>query len=164
LTDFALTAVDTRSVKGRRALRFSNFEQLLAEAERLADSDTLALGNWSLGQILKHLAVGMHMSIDGSPFDAHWLIRLVARLFVRRRLIHKRMSPGIRLPAAMEEQLVPGPTDIDEGLESLRAAIARMQRESKREPHPILGRMTLAEWQQFHLRHAELHLSYIVPA
>jgi hypothetical protein len=163
LTDSILTIVDTRSVTGRRALRFSDFDQLLAEAEHLAGSATHTLGNWSLGQILKHLAVGMHMSIDGNPFDAHFLTRVVARLFYRRRLIYKRMSPGIRLPPAMEEQLVPGPTNIDEGLDSLRTAIARLTAASTRAPHPILGRMTAAEWQQFHLRHAELHLSYIVP-
>lgn len=164
MTVTTISAVDTRRVSGRRALRFTDFGQLLAEAEHLAASETHALGNWSLGQILKHLAVGMHMSMDGNPFDAHLLTRVVARLFYRRRLIYKRMSPGIRLPPAMEEQLVPGPTSLDEGLDALRTAIARLNSDSTRAPHPLLGRMTVAEWQQFHLRHAELHLSYIVPA
>jgi hypothetical protein len=28
---------------------------------------------------------------------------------------------------------------------------------------PAFGRMTPAQWDLFHLRHAELHLSHIVP-
>jgi hypothetical protein len=28
--------------------------------------------------------------------------------------------------------------------------------------HPLLGAMTRDEWREFHLRHAELHLSFFV--
>ena len=30
-------------------------------------------------------------------------------------------------------------------------------------PHPVIGRLSAAQWNKFHLRHAELHLSFFVP-
>jgi hypothetical protein len=155
--------VDTKRVGGRRAVRFRSFDELLAEAESLAAGPTESLGNWSLGQALKHLALSMDLSIDGGDFDVHWLIRGFIRTFLRRRLIHVRMSPGVRLPPPMAEQLVPGETSVEEGLSELQRAVERLRRDSRRRPHPLLGKMSLAEWEQFHLRHAELHLSYILP-
>jgi hypothetical protein len=167
--DYAMTVltaapVNCRRVAGRRQLRYRDFEALLSDAEQLAASPTRALGNWSLGQALKHLALMMEMAVDGNPFDAHWLICLVARLMFRHRLIHSHMSPGFQLPAAMAEYLVPR-TDVstEEGLASLRAAISRMQAEPLQPSHPLLGAMSADEWREFHLRHAELHLSFIVP-
>ena len=157
------TLVDTRRVDGRRLLSFQSYDEMLAEAEHLAGVETRSLGNWSLGQALKHLALSMHLDVDGSPFDAHPIIRLVARVLYRHRLIHVGMPPGFRLPPAMAEQLVPGPTSIEEGLHALREAVERLRHESPRAAHPLFGRMTAQEWEMFHLRHAELHLSYIVP-
>jgi hypothetical protein len=48
-------------------------------------------------------------------------------------------------------------------LNELRAAIDRLNREPKRAPSPVFGKMTREEWDQLHLRHAELHLSFFVP-
>ncbi len=31
------------------------------------------------------------------------------------------------------------------------------------EQHPVFGAMNVEQWNQFHLRHAEMHLSFIVP-
>lgn len=58
---------------------------------------------------------------------------------------------------------MPGETSIDEGLGALRAAVARYKQETKRSPHPALGKLTPGEWIQFHLRHAELHMSFATP-
>lgn len=46
---------------------------------------------------------------------------------------------------------------------SLRQAIGRLKTETKRGAHPVIGRLNAAEWDQFHLRHAEMHLGFIVP-
>jgi len=107
MTLLTAAPVDSRRVAGRRQLRYRDFDDLLGDAEHLAAGPTRALGNWSLGQVLKHLALTMEMAVDGNPFDAHWLICLVARLLFRRTLIYSHMSPGYQLPAAMAEQLVP---------------------------------------------------------
>ena len=164
MTVMTVPPVNSRRVAGRRKLRYRDFGELLSDAEHLASGPTRSLGNWSLGQALKHLALMMEMAVDGNPFDAHWLIRLVARVLYRRQLIHSHMSPGFQLPAAMAEQLVPEvEVSPEEGLAALRAAIARMKTQPLQEYHPLLGAMSRDEWREFHLRHAELHLSFIVP-
>ncbi|MBX9787841.1 MAG: DUF1569 domain-containing protein [Pirellulales bacterium] len=35
--------------------------------------------------------------------------------------------------------------------------------ETRRVPHPVIGRLSVDQWNRFHLRHAELHLSFFVP-
>jgi hypothetical protein len=30
-------------------------------------------------------------------------------------------------------------------------------------PNPVFGAMTPEDWKRLHLRHAELHLSFVVP-
>ena len=58
-------AVNTAEVVGRRTLHFSDFSQLLADAEFVATHPCRTIGNWSVGQILDHLAVGANCPFDG---------------------------------------------------------------------------------------------------
>ena len=60
--------VNTKTVTGRRELRYDNYDELLADAERLAGKEVRTLGNWSYGQILRHLARSIDAMIDGAPF------------------------------------------------------------------------------------------------
>jgi hypothetical protein len=146
----------------RRALRFNSLDEMADEVERLAAQPTRSLGNWSLGQALRHLAIAMNYSIDGADFKAPWHVRFVARL-LRRRLLTGGLPAGIRLPAKAARVAIPGATSTEEGLHEFRCALARLKSESRRSPHLVLGRMTREQWDQFHLRHAELHLSFIEP-
>jgi hypothetical protein len=159
-------AVDTAKVRGRRALRFGQLDEILAEADRLAAIRTRSLGNWSLGQVCQHLAGAMHLSIDGAPPDSPlktpiWL-RILGR-FIKRRILTKGMPAGVKLPVDALPALRPVETDQAAATTNLRAAIGRLAREEGRAPHPILGRLSRAEWDQLHLRHAEMHLSFIQP-
>jgi hypothetical protein len=156
-------AVNTRKVTGRREVHYDSYHDLLSDAERLAGGEVRALGNWSSGQIFSHLARTMNMAIDGNLYKASWTVRMLVRLFLRRRTIKGPMPVGMQVPRALAEFVVPGPTSTDEGLAALRQAIQRLHDETERAPHPILGEMSLAEWDSFHLRHAELHMSFVVP-
>ena len=157
-------SIDTKHVSGRRALKFNTLDDALRDAEQLASGPTRSLGNWSFGQALRHLAIGLNMAIDGATITSPWLLRTVVRLFYRKQIIHGKMTAGIVLPQKATEALTPGPTSTEEGLELFRRALARFRSETQRAPHALLGKMTLEEWEQFQLRHAELHLSFIVPA
>src|SRR5262245_5437901 len=53
----AEVAIDTRRVAGRQKLRFADLDEMLAYAERLVSGGSTQLGNWSLGQVLQHLAL-----------------------------------------------------------------------------------------------------------
>jgi hypothetical protein len=154
-------SVDSRNVRGRRELRFSSYDELLADVRSLASQPTRQLGNWSLGQICQHLAIGINTAVDGPPFKPSWLVRVLGPWF-KKRVISRRMSPGLKLPKNAGA-LIPTPTDAAAGVAALERAIARFERTSQRLPHFVFGPMTREEWDQLHFRHAEMHLSFIVP-
>ena len=156
-------AVNTKKVSGRRQLRYDSYQDLLNDAERLAVCDVRTLGNWPLGQMLGHLARAMEISIDGADIKAPWPLRFVVRLFFRQRFLSGPLPAGFRLPRAAHEALVPGPMSSQAGLAELRRAIERLHNETERAPHPVLGELSLDEWDSLHLRHAELHMSFLAP-
>lgn len=155
-------SVDTKKATGRRKLRFQSLDDVLADVDRLAMAPVRPLGNWSLGQVCQHLAETMNRSIDGFEFQASLPIRIVARL-AKRWILTRGFGPGFRLPRQAVGML-PAPTDTQAGVRALRASVTRLLQETRRARSPVFGPMTVEEWTQLHLRHSELHLSFIVPA
>ena len=155
--------VDTRKVTGRRKLKFASYDEILADAERLVQGPTRQLGNWTVGQALEHLARAQNMAIDGSALRLPWAVRLVVRTFLKKRLIDGPMPSGFKLPADAAKVLEPAATSPERGLESYRASVARLARDSRREPSPTLGALSLEEYDRLHFSHAALHLSFFVP-
>lgn len=156
-------AIDTRRVTGRRSLRFNSVPEMLADAERLAAGPHRTLGNWTLGQILGHIANGLKMGVDGADQAAPWPVRVVVRTFFMKRMLQRGFRPGFKLPQRVARKIVPPPLETDEGLRRLRDAVDRWQREPQRAMHPLFGQITPEQWEQSQLRHAELHLSFVVP-
>lgn len=158
--------VDTSHVPGRRKLRFESFDDVLADVERLYAGPVRTLGNWSLPQICDHLAAALNGAIDGLPLRSPWYLRLIAPL-IKRRFLTRPMPSGFKIPnqSAIQQVLVPrDDVDADAALERLRVAVARIQSETDRAPNVVFGRLTREEADQFHLRHAEMHLSFAAPA
>lgn len=150
-------------VSGRKRRRFASLDEVLSEARTLAEVPTKQLGNWSLGQICKHLGVAMEQSTCGQhPFKVPLLLRFKARL-ARRMLLERGLPSGFELPPDGAKVLVPKPTSVDEGLVALQKGIERLGQTTNRVPHPVFGAMNVAQWDLFHLRHSEMHLSFIVP-
>jgi len=158
-------SINTAKVSGRRKVRFATLDEILADAERLATGPIRPLGNWSFGQCTGHLARAMSMSLDGIEGGrAPWVIRMFLRV-LKHRLLTKGLRPGFNLRSPFADQMIPdGAHSTDEGLNELRNHIARLKRETQRHPHPAFGPLTREEWDQLHMRHAELHLSFFVPA
>jgi hypothetical protein len=157
-------SVDIKNVSGRRNLRFTSLDEVVADAEKLVSSpDTKMLGNWPLGRLLTHLANSIDRSIDGSTFKAPWIVRLIGP-FLKGRILKNGMSAGFNLPRQAEASLYPVVDTPREGLEKYRAALGRLHDEKMTARHPVFGEVTPEEWRQFHLRHAELHLSFALPS
>jgi hypothetical protein len=154
--------VNTAKVQGRRQLDYASLEELLTDAERLSSAPIKALGNWSPGQIFRHLALAFNCSIDGFKVKFPWYLCLIGKLF-RKRLLSGSMPPGFNLPAEGGETLLPPPTSTEEGLADLRAAIERLEREPNRAIHPVFGQMDKEQWNQIHCKHASMHMSFLVP-
>jgi hypothetical protein len=143
-----------------RKVRYESFEQIVSDAERAVRDQARTTGNWSLGQILEHLAIANEKTIDGFGFQAPFPIRMVGPLF-KNRVLKRGLTPGFRLSKRASAALVPDETDVQAALDHLRRSFKRLDSESKRSPHPFLGRMTLHESNRLCLRHAELHMSFV---
>lgn len=150
-------------VEGRRRLRFSAHQQIVDEARSLAARPTRQLGKWPLPVICQHLATAMDLCVDGDmPFHVPLRIRVIARL-ARKRVLKTGLPVGFKLPEQAEAVLYAQPESIESAIAALERGIARLKSTERRVAHPALGKMNAAQWDLFHLRHAELHLSFIVP-
>ncbi len=157
-------AIETAKVQGRRKLHYQSYQEVIDDAEQLRGRKVRSLGNWSLGQVLKHLGEAMDSSVDGIPFQVPWWVRLAGVLYYRRKLIKGPFPAGFQLPGRARRKLVASPeTSYEEGMTRFGEGIAKLASTTARVPHPAAGTMTADQWDQFHLRHAELHMSFLVP-
>lgn len=150
--------VDSKPNQDRRVVRYESMEELVADAERLAQTEVRTVGNWSHGQIYEHLARSFDSSIDGVGFSLPAPVRWLMTLFMKRKFLQKEIPAGFKTTG----RFVPEETSVDAGLASLRAAVARQNSESSRAPHPAFGKIGRDDWTAFNLRHGELHMSYLV--
>lgn len=155
--------VDTAKVAGRRKLHFTSLDDIAADVEMLAAAGKVrTLGNWTPGQVLKHMTYPMLWALDGAPFKGPWYIRLLS-VFFKKKFLRDPMPAGFKLSGDFAKHGVPGETSWEEGLHAIRSAIARMKAEPQRHPSPILGELTPEQHVQIQCRHCELHLSFLIP-
>jgi Protein of unknown function (DUF1569) len=160
--------LNTRKVTDRRPLRFESLDDALRDAELLAEAEqrgTLrAVGNWSLGQAIGHLAFWVQTPFDGYPgmTPPPWFIRTVARWF-ESSFLDKKLPAGGRIPRVPEGTYGVERLETPAALAQLRTAYARLANESPAAPNIMFGPMTHDQWLKLNLRHAELHLSFFHP-
>ncbi len=150
--------VNTKKVQGRRKVRYESMDDLLADARRISDSDVQTLGNWSPGQIYAHLAKSLDLSIDGFDFSMPAPMRWVMSMLFKRKFLHDQLPAGFKSP----KKYVPAETSSADGLVLLEKAIARQNDVPDRVPHPAFGKIGKQGWHDFHLRHAEMHMSFLI--
>jgi hypothetical protein len=148
----------------RRPVEYSSISAVLSDAEFLASHPHRTVGSWSYGRILQHLADSLNRSIDGFGYKSPFYVRIVASNFLKKKYLREKMPSGFKLPKAQEEKLPLQETPIEESLANLKRAIDRFQREEPKADHPAFGKLTPEEWVQLHLRHSELHMSFVKPA
>ena len=153
--------VDTTKCS-RRTVSYPSLDAVVADAERLVEAEAGTTGNWSVGQILEHLATVMDKSIDGFDFRPALPVRLVGRWFLKNRFLRKGMPAGFQLKGLAAQQLIPPEVDPQQALDHLRSAAERLKTSTKRAPHPFFGKMTQEESNRINCRHAELHMSFII--
>lgn len=127
----------------------------LVDAERAGR--LVRMGNWSLGRALGHLAAWIGFGYDGYPMRIPFPIRILLRP-LKRRMIHKPMPPGVRIPRVEKGTLAQDDMSTEEGLARFEAALSRLSKAAPTTRHPMFGRLTADEWTALHLRHAECHL------
>jgi hypothetical protein len=156
-------AIETKAVTGRRKLRFEALDDILAEVDRLDGRPVNALGNWTPGQVLRHLEMTMTRSLDGFTFKMPWHLRLMCKV-MKRPLLSMKMPAGFKLSSEGSRDLDPPATEWADGVRLLRTVVGRLKTENQRAKSPAFGAMTVGEWNKLHCRHAELHLGFLSPA
>jgi hypothetical protein len=156
--------IHTGSTTGRRELHFTRIDEALANVDRLAAAEREGrlrrLGNWTLGQTLGHLAAWADYSYDGVPLRVVFFVRLIMRP-MKRRFLRGPMPAGRNIPRVPGGTLATDPLSTDEGLARFRRSFTCLRDEPPTRPHLLFGPLTHEQWIQSHLRHAELHLSFL---
>jgi hypothetical protein len=147
----------------RRSLHFTTLDEVRDDIQTLAAGSHVTVGNWSFAQILDHLGSSLNASIDGFPFKAAWAVRWLVAPFIKNSILTKQMKPGFALPKKFSSYLPSDDCTMDEALPKVLSAIKRFDNEIPSSDHPFFGKMASEEWMRLHLRHAELHLSFVVP-
>lgn len=153
----------TATQKSRRTVRYATLEEFKQDLDALIEGGCEPIGNWSLAQIVDHLGDTFHASIDGMAYKAPWFARTFIAPFLKNSVLIKPMKPGIQLPKKAQKFLPPADVTLDAALEKVRSGLARLEHELPVADHPFFGKMASEEWMQLHLRHCELHMSFIVP-
>jgi hypothetical protein len=151
------------SVVARRVVHYASLDEFQADAERLAAVKYRTLGQWTYPQILDHLSRTIVASIDGFGFQAPWFARKLIAPLMRNSFLTKPMRAGFRLPARAASILPGSDLSLTAAVEKLRSALARFEAEPQRAEHPFLGKLASQESTAVQLRHAELHMSFVVP-
>ena len=144
----------------RRTVDMANLSQVLGEARRLAGGHR-TVGNWTLGQICRHLADTINASIDGFDLRRHRLKRMLCGKLMLRLTFRFGIPSGY----AVDESLSPpAGADFDQALADLERAVARFNaHQGALHPHPLFGRLTRAMWDRMHRFHCAHHLSFAIP-
>jgi hypothetical protein len=159
------TKIDTGRVTVRRDLHFHSIDELTADAGKLAEADRQGrlkrLGNWTLGQNLNHLATWVKFSFEGAPMSIPWFVRLPMKVLAKKRFINGPMPAGSKIPRVQNGTFGGEPIELDEALANFEREFARLKSGPPSLPHMIFGPLSHEDWINTHLRHAELHLSFL---
>ena len=146
-----------------RELTFESLDAAAGEARNLLESGYEQRGQWTLGQICRHLCLVQDPSVDGYPkwFSLFAFLRPVMRRFLLPKLHNGNPPRGI--PTA--PNFVPA-GDLEDAAEVERfmASVKRFQEYTGNyAPHPAFGRMDPASLERLHASHAAHHLRFLQP-
>ena len=152
------------TTESRRKLHFDTIAESLADVDQIAaahQAATLrAIGQWTPGKILGHLATWVDYCFDGAPLEVPFWIAMLVRP-MKRIILYKPMRTGTRIPGVPGGTLALDDLPFDEALSKFRKNFSRLASEAPAKPHMVFGPLTHDEWINFNLRHAELHLSFL---
>ena len=146
----------------RRTVVFSTYDDAVAEIERLEAGGYERAGQWSLGQVCRHLSYYMRGSLEGIDFRLPWIARKLLGPPLLRK-IHRGdelKAGGQTIPASVP------PADLNEeaAVADTKGLLARLRDFSgELHPSPLFDRLTPDQWRRLHLKHAAHHLGFLIP-
>ena len=157
---------NTKAIAGRRALNYADFSAMLADIEEVTGGPHEAIGNWTVGEIIDHVAKPIPWAMDGYPagFRVPVFFKIVGPLMKKSFLAMKPSPAGIKPPAAMMAYFEPQKgVSVDVAMRRLRDAVHRWPSATTIAKNPLVGSMSKAQWESFLCNHAALHFSFIRP-
>lgn len=158
--------VKTANVTDRRKLRFNTIDEMMADASKIEAAHAAGAlrhsGNWTPGQLFGHLATWIDYGFDGAPMRVPWFVKLISRM-MKKKFIRGSLEAGFKIPRVEGGTFGIEVLPFEEGMSRFRKSWARLQKAPPPEPNPVFGPLTHEEWIQLHLRHAELHMSFLHP-
>ena len=148
----------------RRELRFGRLSDIERDVDLLdAAASIRNTGNWSPGQVLEHVTMFIEYSLDGFPFKAPALLRVLGPM-MRDRVLLRPMKPGFKSPRTMHAAVPEADVSWERALSRFRKSMERIDG-GDRMTHrsPVFGELNHEQWCQMHCRHAELHFSFLHP-
>lgn len=150
----------------RRKLSFDTISQVQAEIDRILQahqSGTLvAMGNWTPGQIMAHVAAWIEYGYQGYPMAAppvflRWLLRMMGK-----RYLSNGMPAGVRIPGVRAGTFGADDMPLEQAHQRLTDALWRLERDHHC-PYdsPAFGPLCHEDRIRLNLRHAELHLGFL---
>ena len=159
-------SIDTAQVPHRRPLRFNSIDEVILDVDRLVEAERKGrlkrLGNWTLGQTLGHLATWAGFAFTPNPLKPPFFVRWIVRMR-KSRYINESLPAGVRIPRVEGGTLGTKVISLEEGVRLYREALLRLKRDPPTQVNTLFGRLTHDEWINLNLRHAELHLGFMVP-
>ncbi len=147
----------------RRDLAFSEYGDIAREIEALHRNGYRKGGNWSLGQICRHLSFYYRGSLEGFAFRFPWILRAtVGRLALRSALSPKRQRAGT--PTAPPSVFSAEPDDEPGVREALDLLTRLGTNTAPMKPSGFYGDLTNEQWKALHLSHSAHHLGFLQPA
>src|SRR5262245_4304541 len=123
-----IQVVDTGKVTTRRILHFESIDQMMAEVDRLVAAERAGqlnhVGNWTLGQILGHLAVWSEFAYTEMPLNPPFFVKWIL-WFSKNSFLYKPMRAGVKIPHCPGGTLGTAPMTVDEGLARLQKVVER---------------------------------------
>lgn len=146
----------------RRPLSFADFDEVLAEVERLRTRGWTSAGQWDLAQTCHHLAYFIEGPVDGHGYRVPWLLKALFGRWALRRILKTRTmrdktpTPQKPLPSAGQSE--------DAAVARLANAIARFRAHAgEYHDSPFFGHLTRDEWRDLQLIHCAHHLAFLTP-
>ncbi len=149
----------------RRAVKLHCFNCLRGELDRFEEigADNLkTTGDLTAAQIVQHISEVVTRSIDGFEFSVPWFVRLF-RPLIRKKFIGTTtpLDSGIKLKGESLAMIPAADFSLTDAIANLRNELERANEVKMTQPSPVFGVMTHEDWTSLHLRHAELHFSFI---
>ncbi|WDQ19552.1 DUF1569 domain-containing protein [Rhodopirellula sp. P2] len=142
-------------------MQFNDLDDAVQEARSLLQTGYIPCGNWSLGQICRHLTLVQNPSVDGYP--AWMSLFAFMRPAMRRWLLPKLRRPDSPRGIRTSSMFVPADDVSDQQeVDAFAHSVKRFHSHlGEYAPHPAFGRMSRTEIEEIHTLHAAHHLRFL---